>query len=542
MSKCRAFSGFGVALGGAKSGDKKHKLSDDVYDVDDGDDDDDNDDCPDQHDNKPPESDSRGLKQRTGEKTPNLAGMGAETTSLVSAVCSDGGLSRGATPAAVDDELSVGGVGAEKMVPVRTATGEVSPEDTKGRMLGDSQIGNARGRTACGEELLEGVMATITTNVLNSAVDAKPAETNEPRASGGGHEDGTVPCAFCGKSVPVVNRVTHELRCSAIKRTGVAGVRSQTGSEVASRFSNAKMREPSEIMREESIGSADWLLPSTASSTEGKKSEGSKDDPSTLQRRNDTQALPSWLPTQQQQQRQHPPPCSFCGLSFRTVDATDAHESLCGTRTERCGRCCGHISRRDLESHGRPGGACDAAIAAAVAREEHDKATVVAAAAAASVTSGMEFSGDGFGLSGSRGGLNGGMRSSVGEFNSLLAEAMKSSKVASATLEAARVRNDSLAMSLSGKALLHPRGISGFSVKATRSRSDDRGVVTRKSAMAETSAERPRVERVTHGNVHSEDVGTCASAAGHPVAMSKCTGTSKDKGVQGEPAQATSSA
>lgn len=68
--------------------------------------------------------------------------------------------------------------------------------------------------------------------------------------------------------------------------------------------------------------------------------------------------------------------CSFCGLSFRIPGAAAAHEILCGTRTERCPTCCGYVPRREMESHRKPGGSCDAMIAAAMAAEEEEEEAI----------------------------------------------------------------------------------------------------------------------------------------------------------------------
>lgn len=64
------------------------------------------------------------------------------------------------------------------------------------------------------------------------------------------------------------------------------------------------------------------------------------------------------------------PTCSFCGLSFRMPGAAAAHEMFCGARTERCPTCGGYVPRREMESHRKPGGSCDAMIAATMATEE----------------------------------------------------------------------------------------------------------------------------------------------------------------------------
>lgn len=62
--------------------------------------------------------------------------------------------------------------------------------------------------------------------------------------------------------------------------------------------------------------------------------------------------------------------CRFCGLSFQKVDAIASHEDFCGARTERCDQCCGLVPRKNVKTHGLPGGECDAIIAKAVEIEE----------------------------------------------------------------------------------------------------------------------------------------------------------------------------
>lgn len=78
--------------------------------------------------------------------------------------------------------------------------------------------------------------------------------------------------------------------------------------------------------------------------------------------------------------------CVYCGLSFRDLHAAGDHRELCGARTERCDRCFQLVPRRDVAgAHRLPGGACDAAIAAAVAVE----GKVCSAATATAMTTGV---------------------------------------------------------------------------------------------------------------------------------------------------------
>lgn len=115
--------------------------------------------------------------------------------------------------------------------------------------------------------------------------------------------------------------------------------------------------------------------------------------------------------------------------------------------------------------------------------------------------------------------MNGGIRSSVGKFDSLLAEAIRSSKAASATLEAARVRNDGLEMSLSGRSLKQPRG------------GNDNG--TKKSAITDAPSAGHRVFR----NKGGDAIGT--GTDGRQVTVSIGAGSiSKSEDRQGGDARA----
>eukprot|EP00752_Nemacystus_decipiens_P013349 g11819.t1 len=209
------------------------------------------------------------------------------------------------------------------------------------------------------------------------------------------------PCVRCGRLVPTANLPLHELRCTSSR---------------AARPPSSPPSGPPTTPDETTAASV--AAPSASSRTEQPKAY-------TRGPGQPTAAAPSARLT-----------CAFCGLVFRSAGPAAEHEQACGTRTERCDRCCGHVPRRDAESHRRPGGSCDAVIAAA---EEHERLVLAAGRSLAlnGCGSGGDGGGDGGGVTwrGEGGGLLG------GRFDALLAEAVRSSKAASTALEDARVEN-----------------------------------------------------------------------------------------------------
>ncbi|CAB1102416.1 unnamed protein product [Ectocarpus sp. CCAP 1310/34] len=222
----------------------------------------------------------------------------------------------------------------------------------------------------------------------------------------------TSTCGSCGKLVPAGNQQLHALRCRPSSSTD--GRRSRRGGAVPA---------PNDAPP---VAAAEQPRPAAA-----KQDAAARESAAAA-----AAAAASPVP---------PFTCAYCGLSFRTVGAAGDHETLCAARTERCGRCCGLVPRGDAEAHRRPGGGCDAAISAATKREEAQAiATVVAGGGkggvgatdlgpVGSVVGGAEPSGR------FNGHLDPGK--SGGRFDALLAEALSSSKAATAVLADARAKN-----------------------------------------------------------------------------------------------------
>lgn len=198
---------------------------------------------------------------------------------------------------------------------------------------------------------------------------------------------GAAACGRCGKLVPTANLRLHELRCCSSKV--------------------ARQQQPTISSRVEPCTEPEQ----TVSATPSARGAEVKTTP------------PPSTPTTVAPNAGFP--CAFCGLNFRAAGLASEHEEACGTRTDRCDRCCCHVPRRDAESHGQPGGPCDAVIAAA---EDHEKRVVM--------------TGPSPSLHGSR--IDGGGKSGAmgGRFDALLAEAVRSSKAASSALANARAENN----------------------------------------------------------------------------------------------------
>lgn len=217
-----------------------------------------------------------------------------------------------------------------------------------------------------------------------------------------------VHCGSCGKLVPAANQLLHELRCSS--STGTRRGRDSALPFKPSVGVHQKKQSPLSISRGSYPARADRPSPAARAIS----SVGTVDTAVAAQERSTTtttKIISSPMSAL----------CAYCGLSFRTASAADEHEIACAARTERCDRCCGLVSRREADSHRRPGGGCDTAITTAQAAE-----AVVAA---------------GVGERGRRARAGGG-EVIGGRFDALLAEAVRSSKAASAVLADAREKND----------------------------------------------------------------------------------------------------
>ncbi|CAM9122555.1 unnamed protein product, partial [Scytosiphon promiscuus] len=201
-------------------------------------------------------------------------------------------------------------------------------------------------------------------------------------------------CGCCGKLVTAANQLLHELRCSASSIVPPA------------RQSPPPCRPSAGVdqKQEKSLGTSSRSHQARANKQLHARRAASSS--STVASTSEPMVTP----------------CMYCGLSFRTASAVGEHEVACAARTERCDRCFGLVSRREAESHRRPGGGCDAAIATAQAAEARSVVDV-----------GVRDRG--------RGGTRRG-EANGGRFDALLAEAVRSSKAASAALADARKKND----------------------------------------------------------------------------------------------------
>ncbi|CAM9924773.1 unnamed protein product [Ectocarpus sp. 8 AP-2014] len=219
----------------------------------------------------------------------------------------------------------------------------------------------------------------------------------------------TFTCGSCGKLVPAANQQLHALRCRPSPST--AGRRPRRG--------GGTIPPPDDAPP---VAAAEQPQPTAA--------------------RQDTAARESTAAAAASASPVPPFTCAYCGLSFRTTIAAGDHEALCAARTERCGRCCGLVPRGDAEAHRRPGGGCDAAIAAAAEREEAQAiATVVGGGGRGGVgATGLGLVGSAVGGAEPSGSFNGHLDPG-GRFDALLAEALSSSKAATAVLADARAKN-----------------------------------------------------------------------------------------------------
>ncbi|CAM9253924.1 unnamed protein product [Ectocarpus sp. 4 AP-2014] len=228
----------------------------------------------------------------------------------------------------------------------------------------------------------------------------------------------TSTCGSCGKLVPAANQQLHALRCRPSSST--AGRRPRRGGGAIPPPDDAPPVAAAEQPRP-AASKQDTAAREFAAAAAAAAVAASPVSPFT---------------------------CAYCGLSFRTTIAAGDHETLCAARTERCGRCCGLVPRGDAEAHRRPGGGCDAAISAAAKREEAQAVeTVVAGGGRGGVRT------TDLGLVGSVGSVVGGAEpsgrfnghldpgTSGGRFDALLAEALSSSKAATAVLADARAEN-----------------------------------------------------------------------------------------------------
>lgn len=301
--------------------------------------------------------------------------------------------------------------------------GQVSPNTKRveggmrGRAL-EEGISGAGSLTAAAATAATGSRLSTTNCLLTAMVteDQRPSGDKTGGTATAAAEPETravaVPCGFCGKLVPAANQVLHELRCgsSAVARPGRRSSAPRGPSEGVDRLQHppsepspgtypARANKPSTAARE--------ITPAGTAVAEQERTTPTPPPPTTT-----TKLGVSSVPAS----------CAYCGLSFRTAGAAGEHELACAARTERCDRCCGLVSRRESESHRRAGGGCDAAIARAKAAEAQ----------------GSEAVGGG---SGGRGSRTGGIAEG-GRFDALLAEAVRSSKAASAVLADTREKND----------------------------------------------------------------------------------------------------
>lgn len=268
-------------------------------------------------------------------------------------------------------------------------------------------------------------------SALGTRGDGSATETESPRGQRSSGGDGglagvrlaeapaaaaaaamvTSTCGSCGKLVPAGNQQLHALRCRPSSSTD--GRRPRRGVAVPA---------PDDAPP---VAAAEQPRPAAA-----------KQDAAARESAAAAVAAASPVP---------PFTCAYCGLSFRTAIAAGNHETLCAARTERCGRCCGLVPRGDAESHRRPGGGCDAAIAAAAEREEAQEiSTVVGGGGRGGVgATGLGLVGCVVGGAEPSGGFNGHLDpgTSGGRFDALLAEALSSSKAATAVLADARAKN-----------------------------------------------------------------------------------------------------
>ncbi|CAM9728998.1 unnamed protein product [Pylaiella littoralis] len=226
---------------------------------------------------------------------------------------------------------------------------------------------------------------------------------------------GTSACGSCGRLVPTANMCLHELRC---RSSVVAGKQQQQQQQQPQPRSHSFL-ESSAAAPEQTLS----LAPPSADCTS--KAAAAREAAAAAA------AAPRGLA------------CAYCGLTFRTPGAARDHREFCSTRTERCRRCLGHVLRSEAESHRSPGGGCDAAIAAA----EQQEAQLLNSAAVGGESGGWggpgagAANGSGGGGIGYRGEGIGGMAIG-GRFDALLAEAVRSSKEASAMLADACTKNE----------------------------------------------------------------------------------------------------
>lgn len=285
---------------------------------------------------------------------------------------------------------------------------------------GSSSVPGAGRREAAGGGgmvLGEGALsATSATPARGRSCGTTAADASALGAVGSGAE--VTACGCCGNLVPTANLRLHGLRC-----------RSSQGAR--------RQRHPPRVSPAESRTELERPVSPTPSETCTTKASA-------------TPALAR--PTEAASNAEFP--CAYCGLTFREAGPAGEHEEACGTRTERCDRCCSHVPRRNAESHRCPGGGCDAVIAAA---EEHEKRAK--AAGRRRLTLNVKESGSGDGGAG-----KGGNGSMGGRFDALLAEAVRSSGAAATALAEARAENDArmleaveTAPRAGGGGLLHTR-------------------------------------------------------------------------------------
>ncbi|CAM9830864.1 unnamed protein product [Ectocarpus sp. 12 AP-2014] len=275
------------------------------------------------------------------------------------------------------------------------------------------------------------LVASTASSALGTRGDGSATETESSRGQRSSGGDGgladvrlaetpataaamvTSTCGSCGKLVPAANQQLHALRCRPSSST--AGRRSRRG--------GGAIPPPDDAPP---VAAAEQPRPAAA------KQDTAAREPTAAAAAAAACPVPPFT-------------CAHCGLSFRTVGAAGDHETLCAARTERCGRCCGLVPRGDAEAHRRPGGGCDAAIAAAAERED---AQAIAIVVGGGGRGGVGVTG--LGLVGSVVGgaepserFNGHLDpgTSGSRFDALLAEALSSSEAATAALADARAKN-----------------------------------------------------------------------------------------------------